>query len=343
MKLHEGQVIKNYKELCKLLDVEPTKGKGRKYHIREFERYCKYRKEGHKFIVEEVYSEPKEKIDGRVNNGGNIANTKYGTLMDKMLINLLLEYDGYIEDSFSGVMFLLDFFTKEYEDLNKAGYKTFAEINNFGIGLTMTYHQKMNNIVKKTLETSLNRLARNGIITYEKRINIRERDFNEHLADIKTEIKIKKYETETYEEMDIKYYNRIQTDVNRRFKNKVSDKLNIMSYWNVYCFELIDKNIEPIEENPDELKKRLIQSIEDAVTNKKNTDEFGNTFYPYSYQKYKSQINSLTTLLWNIPESETFGQPRPKWIGIGNLNFGKELRELEQQQNKQSYGENIPF
>lgn len=342
MKLREGQVIKNYKELCKLLGVKPTKGKGRKYHIREFERYCKYRKEGHKFIVEEVYPEPLPKIDGRVNNGGNIANTKYGTLMDDILINLLIKYDGYIEDSFSGVMFLLDFFTKEYENLNKAGYKTFAEINNFGIGLTMTYHQKMNNIVKKTLETSLNRLARNGIITYEKRINIRERDFNEHLADIKTEIKIKKYETETYEEMGIKYYNRIQTDVNRRFKNKVSDKLNIMSYWNVYCFGLIDKNIEHVEENPDELKRRLIKSIEDAVVNKKNTDELGNVFCPYSYPKYQSQINSLTTLLWNIPESETFGQPRPEWVGIGSLNFGKELKKLEQQ-NKQSYGENIPF
>lgn len=323
MKLEKGQVIKNYKELCKLLGVEVKGGKGKQYQMREIERYYKFRKEGYKFIVEEVYSEPKEKIDNRVNNGGN--NTKYEDLMDKIIINTLIEY-GYIEESFSEIMNILDFFKPKYIDLNKAGYKKFAEINNLGVGFTLTYQQKLNNVVKKCLETSLNRLDKNGIITYEKRINVRDKNFNEYLADTKMEKLINKYEKETYEEMGIKYYNRILTDVNRRFKNMVSDKLDIMSYWNVYCFELVDKNIKPVDEDIDELKRRLIQSVIDAVKNKKSKDEFGNVFYPYSYEKYDEQIDKLTKLLWKLPKDYIsqsdfellmvektgyFGQPNP--------------------------------
>ncbi len=74
--LQQGQVIKNYKELCIILDVEPTKGKGRQFHIREFERYCSYHKDGNKFIIDEVFTDPKPKIDNRKNNNsGN--NNKY--------------------------------------------------------------------------------------------------------------------------------------------------------------------------------------------------------------------------------------------------------------------------
>lgn len=302
MKLHKGQVIKNYKELCKLLGVKPTKGKGRKYHIREFERYCKYHKEGHKFIIDEVYLEPLPEIDGRINNGGN--NTKYEDLMDKIIINMLIEY-GYMEESFSGMMDLLDFFTVKYVDLSKAGYKAFAETNNLGVGVTLTYHQKLNNIVKKCLETSLNRLNRQGIVEYEKRIKIKDRNLGEKLADTGIEILINKYEQETYKEMDIKHYNRIIMETNRKFKRNVSDKLDILTYWNVYCVDLVDKDTEPVEENPDELKRRLIKSVEGAVKNKKSKDDFGNEFRPYSYEKYQLQIDKLTQLLWRLPDGYT--------------------------------------
>ncbi|MBS4539796.1 hypothetical protein GOQ27_15080 [Clostridium sp. D2Q-11] len=302
MKLEEGQVIKNYKQLCNLLDVEPTKGKGRKYHIKEFERYCKYHKTGHKFIVDEVYSEPKPKTDGRINNGGHISNTKYEDLMDRIIINTLIDYN-YIEESFSEMMNILDFFTTKYVDLNKAGYKKFAESNKLGIGVTLTYQQKLNNIVRKCLETSLNRLHKNGIITYEKRINIRDKNLTENLADEKMELLIKKYEIETYEEMGIKPHNRILLDVNRQFKNKVSRKLDILSYWNVYCIKLINQKTDKVKEYTDELRERLIKSVVDAVKNKKTKDDLDDIYYPYSYDKYTLQIDKLNNLLWNLPET----------------------------------------
>ncbi len=302
MNLEKGQVIKNYKELCKLLGVKPTKGKGRNYHIAEFERYCTYTKQGHKFIIEEVFAEPKPKVDGRVNNGGNIANTKYEDLMDRLIINLLINYD-YIEESFSSLMNnYFDFFTKEYDKLFKVGYKRYAEINGLGKGVTMTYQQKVSSIVEGCLETSLNRLHRQKIINYDKKILIRGNDFETDFADPEMEYLIADTESKVYKELDMTPFARSNPRKNRQFKNKVSEYLDIMSYYNVYCFELVDKATDYVEEDRDELVRRFINSAVDAVQNKTSVDDFGNRFKPYSYQSYQSQIDKLTILLWRLPE-----------------------------------------
>lgn len=336
--LSVGLIVKSYREMCKILDEKVKGGKSKELQLKDWKRYFSWKNEKYKFIITEIYPEPKPKIDGRINNGGNIANTKYEDLMDKIIINLLIDYDGYIEESFSQVMDMIDFFSKKYVDLNKSGYKTFAEINDVGVGVTLTYQQKLNNIVKKCLETSLNRLAKNDVITYEKRIMIMDNKLNKSLADVKMEEKIKETEKKMYVEMDIKHYNRIIMDVNRRFKSKVSNELEIMNYWNVYCFELVDKNTDYVEEDRDELMKRLVTSVVEAVKKQKYKDDAGKTFQPYSYEKYQEQIDKLTRLLWKLPEdyiSETETNKEIEYL-FGNA------EEIKQEQEK-DINSNIPF
>lgn len=60
-KLEEGQIFKNYKAVCEWLEVNPAEGNSKKAHITEFERYCKYHKEGQKFVIDEVYNIPLDK------------------------------------------------------------------------------------------------------------------------------------------------------------------------------------------------------------------------------------------------------------------------------------------
>ena len=66
--LEKGKVIKNYKELCKLANIEVKAGNSKKMQLKELERYCKYIKIGNKFVIDEVYEKPKDKEDGRKNN-----------------------------------------------------------------------------------------------------------------------------------------------------------------------------------------------------------------------------------------------------------------------------------
>ena len=49
--LKSGDVVNNYKELCRLLCEEVKYGNYKKAQLKEFERYFQYEKHGHKFKI----------------------------------------------------------------------------------------------------------------------------------------------------------------------------------------------------------------------------------------------------------------------------------------------------
>lgn len=53
-----GQVLKNYKELCKALGITEKKSGSKAYQLKEIERYIEYHKQGNKFIITKIYDEP---------------------------------------------------------------------------------------------------------------------------------------------------------------------------------------------------------------------------------------------------------------------------------------------
>lgn len=71
MKLRVGEIYK-YKELCEILKDKPRTGtNSRKSQFREWERYFKWSNPTtQKFLIEEIYDIPKDKVDGRKKNGG---------------------------------------------------------------------------------------------------------------------------------------------------------------------------------------------------------------------------------------------------------------------------------
>ena len=92
--LHEGQIIKNYKELCDILEIKPRKSGSNSYksQLKEFNRYFQFEKQGHKYIISKIYDNPKEKVDKRSkNSGGN--NLKYKDILSPK--ELSREFDGF--------------------------------------------------------------------------------------------------------------------------------------------------------------------------------------------------------------------------------------------------------
>lgn len=63
--LYPGLEIKNYKELCSLLNEKQKTGESKQIQLSNWQCYFSYSKRGHKFIIEEIFDIPKEKIDGR--------------------------------------------------------------------------------------------------------------------------------------------------------------------------------------------------------------------------------------------------------------------------------------
>ena len=82
-KIYIGQVVKNYKEMCVLLDEEVKKGGNtKKAQIKDWERYFTYHKEGHKFVIDEIYKVP-------LPPNNNI--TKYIPLIEKLILHIIFE------------------------------------------------------------------------------------------------------------------------------------------------------------------------------------------------------------------------------------------------------------
>jgi len=84
-KLQAGKTFKNYKELCKELEMPVKTSNSKKAQLKELQRYCKLIKSGHSFTVVEVYNTPLKKLDNRGKN------SIYNDLIQTLIIDYLLD------------------------------------------------------------------------------------------------------------------------------------------------------------------------------------------------------------------------------------------------------------
>lgn len=83
--LKEGMIVKNYKELCKILEIKEATSNSKKAQLKDLDMYAKYKKEGHKFIIEEIYPRAKDREDGRVSGNNSVYKNDIEILIMDML------------------------------------------------------------------------------------------------------------------------------------------------------------------------------------------------------------------------------------------------------------------
>ena len=66
--LYEGQVIKNYRELCRLLNIKVQTGSAKIAQIKELETYLSFERNKNSFKIIEIYKEKRIKEDNRKYN-----------------------------------------------------------------------------------------------------------------------------------------------------------------------------------------------------------------------------------------------------------------------------------
>lgn len=81
--LEVNMVIKNYKELCLLLNQEAKTSNSKKAQLKDWERYFKFHKDGQKIIIDEIYDDVLENNDGR-KNANIIKNINKGSYSKEM-------------------------------------------------------------------------------------------------------------------------------------------------------------------------------------------------------------------------------------------------------------------
>lgn len=83
--LYEGQVLKNYKELCNALEIDVKAGKQKKIQINEIERYFEMFRIGNSYKIMKVRREPLPKTSER-GKASKINNSKYIKDIENILI-----------------------------------------------------------------------------------------------------------------------------------------------------------------------------------------------------------------------------------------------------------------
>lgn len=90
--LKVGMIIKNYKELCSILEIKPTTSNSKKAQLKALEQCCKYHKEGQKFIVDEVYENVTPVIYEKGKNPNSHGNNHIGSLKHQTQFKISYEH-----------------------------------------------------------------------------------------------------------------------------------------------------------------------------------------------------------------------------------------------------------
>ena len=173
--LKEGQTIKNYKELCEILEIKTTTGGSKVKQLEELQLYCKYHNEGHKYIIDNIVETPVITLDDILKN----KNNKYITLV----ANIILEY-LYNEPTELKEIPLLRFM--ELLGLTNTNYKNggrykkeLSQLYDIKIFSIYYFYSNTKNQFKQLIERCLNNLQKRSILFWTRCIVIVEKHKND--------------------------------------------------------------------------------------------------------------------------------------------------------------------
>lgn len=310
----EGMVIKNYKELSKLLGVPNTGGNIKKKHLKELQRYVEYHKNGHKFIIDKVYDKPKPEIDGRGKNPNSHRNQNgaYGKYIRLLVLNMLSQSEANIVRIGTLRMLQeLNMINRNYR-LGNYNREEMAKYLGMDIKFIHEFYDTNTSKLQQTVERTLNKLMKNERLIFWSNIKMIGTDKGERQA-TDGEVKfILNCEQEVLKEMGINDIRHIYiANRNEEFYTRSNVKLkkqNIDYSYNAYKIIFSDE----VYKKNEQLKYRL--GIEDEMFHK---EELNSTIYSnYNisaknrHDKAKQEIEKI---LKELPDPEQWGTPDPEW------------------------------
>lgn len=89
-KLKMGMTVKNYKEMCKLLNESVSEGNSKKSQLNRWKCFFDYEKDGQKFIIGEIFDTPLPSFDAR-----KLKDSIYVKYIELLLMEYLSKQKGY--------------------------------------------------------------------------------------------------------------------------------------------------------------------------------------------------------------------------------------------------------
>jgi len=214
-----SNIIKNYKELCAVLDEKMAVGGSKKYQLKEFERFFKYHKSGNKFIIDEIYNNPLEKIETR---GGANNVTEYTKIIENLILDLLFQ-GGNTKQGFGMVFLSKNQLLKEFHMINdnyvycKRRILKLSKFMNIDKETVEEWYDLNDDMLERNLQQALKSLENQSLATWSREITIAEAiPMAEIMRDGTEVIKRKYIDQYDEEQIDYKYYANDEIKLNYR-------------------------------------------------------------------------------------------------------------------------------
>lgn len=168
--LSVGEEFKNYNDLCSVLQLKPTNGKSKRLQMKEIERFMSLEKQGHKFIIKEIYPTPKEKKD-------NKRNSKYKDLIEYLLVQQLYELTRNNGSEnidiicwFDNLTYNLSMRNENFKRslANNLSLKEWLDDNNISPDMCQSFYYGARHILKGYIDTALRSLEKNYELGFKK-------------------------------------------------------------------------------------------------------------------------------------------------------------------------------
>jgi len=161
--LSKGLIVKNYKEMCLLIEEEIKTGGAKINQLNYWNDYFKYHKNGNKFIIDEIYD--KEVEDMVDNRGGSHNNVAYIDIIEKLILDLL------VQDRNRGQVFLSrNRLLKELKMINdnyafcKERIPKLSKFMNISEEDIQEFYESSGDTLKRNLENALDRLKKKSLV-----------------------------------------------------------------------------------------------------------------------------------------------------------------------------------
>ena len=170
--LKEGEVYKNYKELCKVLKEKERTGGARQNQHRHWALYFDYEKEGNKYIIKTILNNVYPRWDTVT---GRQRVKEHSLYIQKLILNLIYNYSkenkflSNINDivlSNKNLAIMLSMVNKSYY-YYYLKMNEFAEENDISLELMQDFYMRYNSMIAGDIKTALNQLASRKLIYVE--------------------------------------------------------------------------------------------------------------------------------------------------------------------------------
>jgi hypothetical protein len=326
--ISEGQIIKNYKMLCAELGIEMKKGGSRKLQLEDLKRYFDYLKDGHSFIIKEIYDAPIEKIDGRGKSEGSRGNNSvYGENIQFLIADLLVrQEEKHISISRTQLLNVLNMVNRNYGKCSQR-VKELASMYHIEPYIIYDFYNTSNGNFRSAVETALKNLHDKRLLWYRDIVKVGLKDGTHRDATYLEEDKINRYELIALEETPEEFEtvsSLMMTKHWKPFKERVNQLLNentnIEYYYNAYFISIehdyLEKERDKLmkhlldDENRKSIRKELNQSVQSNLSKngQKRHDNVlkttSNMWKVRNKLEYPSKINQLVELLIDSKQND---------------------------------------